>query len=92
MGGIVLPTGASIDYTIVWNNSQSSTVTLTSATDVSVFGTEQVTLEGTVTSGEFTGAVVTLVDVYPVLNPLQCLTSQGVTSQSGMVTLEIVSL
>lgn len=55
-------------------------------------GTEQVTGVGTVTSGEFTGGAVTIVWLYPVLNPLQCMTSQGVTSQSGTVTVEIVGL
>jgi len=76
--------------TISWNNSLSSTITLTTATDALVAGTEQVTGVGTVTSGEFTGGAVTIVWLYPVLNPLQCLTSQGVTSQSGTVALEII--
>jgi hypothetical protein len=44
---------------------------------------------GTVTSGQFTGGTVTIVWVYPVLNPLLCLTSQGVTSQSGTVAAQI---
>lgn len=76
--------------TISWNNSQSSTVTLTTVTDALVLGSEQVTAVGTVTSGEFAGDDVTIVWVYAVLNPLQCMTSQGVTSQSGIVTVEIV--
>ena len=75
-------------YTISWNNSQSSTMTLT-YTDVIIGGIEQVTGVGTVTSGEFTGGAVTIVWLYPVLNPLLCLTSQGVTSQSGTVALQI---
>jgi len=79
----------STPYTISWNNGQSSTITLT-FTDVIILGTEQVTGVGTVTSGEFTGGAVTIVWLYPVLNPLQCLTSQGVTSQSGTVALEII--
>lgn len=83
--GIVPP---QTSITINWNNSQSSTLTLT-GTDVIIDGTEQVTAAGTVTSGEFTGGAVTIVWVYPVLNPLQCLTSQGVTSQSGTVALQI---
>ncbi|HEX3482821.1 MAG TPA: hypothetical protein VHT91_47760 [Kofleriaceae bacterium] len=84
-GGIIPPSS----YTISWNNSQSSTMTLT-YTDVIIGGTEQVTGVGTVTSGEFTGGAVTIVWLYPVLNPLLCLTSQGVTSQSGTVLLEIL--
>ena len=57
-------------------------------TDVDISGTEQVTGVGTVTSGEFTGGTITIVWLYPVLNPLLCLTS-GVTSESGTVTLQI---
>jgi hypothetical protein len=76
-------------YTISWNNGQSSTITLT-FTDVIILGTEQVTGVGTVTSGEFTGGAVTIVWLYPVLNPLLCLTSQGVTSQSGTVAAQII--
>jgi hypothetical protein len=76
-------------YTISWNNGQSSTMTLT-YTDVIILGTEQVTGVGTVTSGEFTGGAVTIVWLYPVLNPLLCLTSQGVTSQSGTVVAQII--
>lgn len=87
-GGVSLIPSTSI--TISWNNSQSSTVQLTTVTNVVLAGTQQVTGVGTVTSGEFIGGDVTIVWLYPVLNPLQCLTSQGVTSQSGTVTLEIV--
>lgn len=83
-GGIFPPSS----YTISWNNSQSSTVTLT-FTDVIIGGTEEVTGVGTVTSGEFTGGAVTIVWLYPVLDALQCMTSQGVTSESGTITLEI---
>jgi hypothetical protein len=90
-GGIVLPTNSDpVDYTISWNNSQSSTVTLTSGSNVLILGSEQATLLGTVTSGEFTGAAVTLILTYAVLNPLLCGTSQGVTSQSGTAVVEIV--
>jgi hypothetical protein len=78
------------DITITWNNSQSSTIELTTVTDVLVAGEEQVTGVGTVTSGEFNGGDVTIVWLYPLLNPLQCLSSQGVTSQSGTVVVEII--
>ncbi|HWO19958.1 MAG TPA: hypothetical protein VNO30_14325 [Kofleriaceae bacterium] len=79
---------SSVNYTINWNNSQSSTVTLT-ATDVIIGATEQVTAVGTVTSGLFTGGTITIVWLYPILNPLLCATPQGVTSQSGTVALQI---
>jgi hypothetical protein len=84
-GGVFPPSA----YTISWNNGQSSTIAL-AFTDVIILGTEQVTGVGTVTSGEFTGGAVTIVWLYPVLNPLQCLTSQGVTSQSGTVVAQII--
>lgn len=87
-GGVSLIPSNSI--TISWNNSQSSTVLLTTVTNVILAGTEQVTGVGTVTSGEFIGGDVTIVWLYPVINPLQCLTSQGLTGQSGTVALEIV--
>jgi len=73
-----------------WNNSQSSTIALTTGTDRVILGTQQATLVGTVTSGEFAGDAVTIVYLYPTLNPLVCGTSQGVTSQSGTVTVEII--
>ena len=78
----------STSYTISWNNGPPSMITLT-FTDVIIGGTEQVTGVGTVTSGQFTGGVVTIVWLYPVLNPLLCATSQGVTSQSGTVAAQI---
>jgi hypothetical protein len=76
-------------YTISWNNGQHSVVDLT-FTDVIAGRTEQGT--GPVISGEFQDGNATLVWLYPVLNPLQCLTSQGVTSQSGPVTAQITAL
>lgn len=88
-----LPTdNVSFEYTFYWGNSQSSTVIFTSGTDVLILGTEEVTFVGTVTSGEFTGADVTFVSIYPLLNPLVCATSQGYTSESGTVTVEIIGL
>ena len=78
--------------TISWNNSQSSTMTLSMSTDVILLGTETVTSVGTVTSGELTGGTVTIVWAYPVLDPTLCASSQGVTSQSGTVALQITVL
>lgn len=77
-------------YTINWNNGQHSVIDL-SFTDVVVGGTEQVTGAGPVISGAFQGGNATIVWAYPVLNPLQCLTSQGVTSQSGPLTAQITA-
>lgn len=79
-------------YTISWNNGQSSTLQALVVTDVVIGGTEVFTGVGTVASGEFAGDDATVVWLYPVLNPLQCLTSQGLTSQSGTVSVEIVGL
>ncbi|HET7499720.1 MAG TPA: hypothetical protein VFK02_01920 [Kofleriaceae bacterium] len=77
------------DYTISWNNSQSSTITSLAVTEEMIGGIVQVTGVGTVTSGEFIGGVVTIVWATPVPNPLLCLTSQGVTSQSGTIDLQL---
>jgi hypothetical protein len=79
------------EYTISWNNGQQSVVELT-FTDVVIGGTEQVTGTGTVISGAFQGGNATIVWLYPVLNPLQCLTSQGVTNQSGPFTAQVTAL
>jgi hypothetical protein len=78
------------EYTISWNNSQSSTMTMTDGDIETILGTEQATLVGTVTSGEFTGAAVTFVAIYPAPNPLACLSSPGLTSQSGTMIVEII--
>jgi hypothetical protein len=89
-GGISIPTDEiPLEYIISWNNSQSSTLTLTDGDIETILGTEQVTLVGTVTSGEFTGAAVTFVAVFPAPNPLACLSSPGITSQSGTLVVEI---
>lgn len=77
-------------YTVSWNNGQSSTLSALVLTDDIIDGTEVFTGVGTVTAGEFIGGDATVVWTYPVLDPLQCLTSQGLTSQSGTVTLEII--
>lgn len=60
-----------------------------SYTDVVAEGMEQVTGAGTVTSGEFTGAAVTIIWLDTVPDPLQCLTPGGVTGQTGPMTAEI---
>lgn len=78
--------------TINWNNGQSSTLLPTVVTDDIVGGNEVFTGVGTVSSGEFAGADATATWIYPVLNPLLCLTSPGLTSQSGTVIVEITGL
>lgn len=75
-------------YDIAWNNGQASDINL-SYTDVVAEGIEQVTGVGTVTSGEFTGAAVTITWLYTVPDPLLCLTPGGVTGQTGPMTAEI---
>jgi hypothetical protein len=75
-------------YDIAWNNGQASNINL-SYTDVVAEGIEQVTGVGTVTSGEFTGAAVTIIWLYTVPDPLLCLTPGGVTGQTGLMTAEI---
>lgn len=79
-------------YEISWNNSQSSTIDATAAAVAIVGGNQVFTIVGTVSSGEFTGDDVTVTWVYPLVNLLQCLTSPGVTSQSGTVAVEIIGL
>ncbi len=76
-------------YVITWSNGSTSTIDLT-FTDAIVLGTEQITGVGTVTSGQFVGGAAVIVWIYPVLSPLQCLTSQGVTSQSGTLIAQII--
>jgi hypothetical protein len=77
-------------YTINWNDGRHSVIELT-FTDVVVGGTEQVTGTGPVISGDFQGGNATIVWVYPTLNPLQCLTSQGVTDLSGPVAAQLTA-
>lgn len=77
-------------YDIAWNNGQASEINL-SFTDTVAEGIEQVTGVGTVISGEFTGAAVTIIWLYTVPDPLQCLTPGGVTGQTGPLTAEITS-
>ncbi|HZR52258.1 MAG TPA: hypothetical protein VFB06_22440 [Streptosporangiaceae bacterium] len=76
-------------YEIDWNNGSASEISL-SFTDAVAEGIEQVTGVGTVTSGKFVGAAVTIVWAYVVPDPLQCLTPQGVTTQVGTITAQII--
>ncbi len=81
----------STPLTITWNNGHSTTISL-SFTDVIVEGIEQVTGTGPVTSGEFHGANATIAWEYAVPDPLQCATSQGVTTQTGILTAQITGI
>lgn len=76
-------------YTVHWNNGHTSTFDLT-YTDTIVAGVENVTAVGSVISGDFTGATATFVWIYTAPNPLACLTTTGVTSQSGTVVTTIL--
>ena len=79
------------DLTITWNNSQSSTASLTFELTVTG-GILQEVGTGTITAGEFEGASATLSWEYAVVNPLLCLVSGGLTTQDGTVTAEITGL
>lgn len=74
-----------------WNDSSSSTMTA-NRTVQRLTLTTVVTFTGTISSGKFAGDTAVL--VVTVLNPsvLNCLSSPGVTSTTGTVTLEITSL
>ncbi|MFD5142680.1 hypothetical protein [Streptomyces sp. NPDC058401] len=76
-------------YTVHWNNGHSSTFDL-DYTDTIVAGVENVTAIGTVTSGDFTGASATFVWLYTAPSPLACLTTTGLTNQTGTVTVTIL--
>jgi hypothetical protein len=79
------------DLTITWNNSQSSTASLTFEVTV-IGGILQEVGTGTITAGEFNGATATLSWEYVVVNPLLCLASGGLTTQNGTITAEITGL
>jgi len=78
-------------FTIYWNNGQQTVVDLT-FTDVIIGGTEQITGTGPVVAGEFLGGNATVVWLYPVVNLLDCLSSQGLTSQNGILAAQITML
>ncbi len=79
------------EFTITWNNGQHSVIDLT-FTDTIAAGIEQVTGTGPVVSGQFQGGNATVIWLYVVPNPLQCLTSSGVTLQNGTLTAQITTL
>ncbi len=75
------------DIKYIFNNGKSSTVHYVTSETANVEGEIVITSVGTVTSGEFVGdmAIRTITDT--TLSPEQCLTTQGVTSVTGVVTL-----
>lgn len=75
-------------FTVSWDNGMSSTLQITSVQ--TQLGTNTVTIAaGTVVAGEFPGDSGVLEWVDGQLNLLQCLTPQGITSQSGLSSLQI---
>jgi hypothetical protein len=78
-------------YTITWSNGQTSSADGT-FTVTSVGGTIIVAAQGTITTGQFTGATAVLTYTWPAPNPLACLNTSGVTQLSGVTTLQITSL
>jgi hypothetical protein len=76
---------------LVWNNGQASTFAY-NATASNPAGQAVVTFTGTITFGEFTGDTAVMVITSATLNVLACLAPPGVTSTSGIVTLDITGL
>ncbi|MDR3444630.1 MULTISPECIES: hypothetical protein [Dyella] len=82
--------------TYYWSNGSQSVVNYTEVVDaIAVDGTLTATFTGTVMSGVGGGSTATLVVVLPDFQDIvdgACFTPQGVTSLSGTVTLNILSL
>lgn len=87
---------ANTTETYSWTNGTQSVVNYTEIVDaVAVDGTLTATFTGTVTSGVGAGSTATLVVVMPNFQGTldgACFTQQGVTSLSGTVTLNLLSL
>lgn len=80
------------DYTVTWNNGQSTTFYLT-FTDTIAAGIETGTGTGTgtATAGELTGAIAEFVWAYTLPSPLACLSPEGATSQNGTILATALS-
>src|ERR1700722_12107383 len=77
--------------TYSWNDGESSTMALSA--QVAIVGSNTViTLEGTVTAGEFSGGSVLLTLTAPSLDFANCSTPGGVTTFEFAETLTIVAL
>jgi len=79
------------DITYKFNNGKSSTVHYVSNQFVRVGGQTVLTTIRTVISGEFVGDMATRTITLTTLSPQQCATS-GVTTNTGVVTLQFTSL
>ncbi|MET8578925.1 hypothetical protein [Streptomyces sp. NPDC005012] len=74
--------------TFHWSDGQSSVLSFT-RTVTSANGQTVITLTGPITSGLFTGRIATFTVVEPALDLTACLTSRGLTGQTGVTTLLI---
>ena len=81
------PTLPTYDITYNYNNGKFSKVHYVTSEEVDGEGETVVTSIGTVTDGEFKGDMVTRTVTDTTLSPEQCLTTQGVTSITGVVTV-----
>jgi hypothetical protein len=84
------PTGTTATLPITWADSTTSAFSYTSIVGALVGGSYILTAVGSISSGKFAGAAVTLVIADPALSLLQCLTT-GIASNTGVVTLTITS-
>lgn len=75
-----------------WNNGDYSFASSLNFVTTVTAGIVQETGTGTVTAGEFIGDTMAFTWIYPLTNPLQCLTSGGLTGQSGILLIEITGL
>ena len=75
-----------------WNNGQHSFASSLTFELTSTAGIVQETGTGTITSGEFTGATAVFTWIYPLVNPLLCLTPGGVTGQNGTLLIQITGV
>ena len=80
---------APFDFTIKWNNKQSSTVHVIPAVNEKPLGETVAALTGSVVSGEFEGDMVTVTQTLATLSPTDCATSKGVTSVTGPTTVTL---
>jgi hypothetical protein len=80
-------------YTIAWNDDgNSSSTMLVTFTLTNVSGQTAIKLQGTVTSGVFAGGTVTALLPYVQPNAAACASEEGLTSQTGLLTLNILHI
>ncbi|MEU2801632.1 hypothetical protein [Streptomyces sp. NPDC007117] len=83
-------TGGAGSRVITWNDSTTSTFQFT-RTVTNVLGVVTITLDGIITSGRFSGDTALAVTT-GATNPLDCLTSPGLTSIAAVGALEITTV